>query len=40
MGGDRTLSNGNPVHSASDVHGEAPGEHDTGAENAIEEVPL
>ena len=40
MGGDGTLSNGNPTHSASDAHGEAPGEHDTGAENAIEEVPL
>ena len=39
-GGDRTLSNGNPIHSASDEHGEAPEERNAGVENAIEEVPL
>ena len=39
-GGDGSLLNGNPTHSASDAHGEAPGEHDTGADNAIERVPL
>ena len=39
MGGDRTLSDGSPIHSASDEHGEDPGERNTGTENAIE-VPL
>ena len=39
-GGDWSLSNGNPVHSASDTHGEALGECDAGVENAIEVVPL
>ena len=39
-GGDGSLSNGNPIHSAPDAHGESPGERDTGTENAIEEVPL
>ena len=39
-GGDGSLSNGSTIYLASDAHGEAPGERDTGAENAIEEVPL
>ena len=37
-GVDGTFLDGNPV-SSTDEHSEAPGEHDSAAENAVEEVP-
>lgn len=38
-GGGGTISNGSPIRSASNAHGEAPGKHEAGAENVIEELP-